>query len=172
MRRLGLILPLLLLIGCGKQKEGGGRLEITWTGADTGRLETPATARWCAADTTLEVVGIEADSGGAVAIFPPDTVTPGVYPVGAPGQDMARPRAGVAMRKFGENLILGYYSLSGTVTVDSGSPLHGSLQATLKSVNTGDQVIVTGSFSGLVVEPGGATCRAAIRGDAADTGLF
>ena len=171
MRRLLLIMPLLAALACGKSKETG-KIAMSWTGADTGRLEGPATARWCAADTTLEIVGVVADSGAGVAIFPPDTVTPGIYPVGAPGQDMPRPRAGVALRRFGENLILGHYSLSGTVTVDTGSPLHGSLRATLKSVTTGDQLNVTGSFSGLVVEPGEPTCWNAMSGTAAETGLF
>lgn len=171
MKRLGLIMLLLMALACSKDKEVG-QVAMSWTGADTGRLEAPATARWCAADTALEIVGIAADSGAGVAIFPPDTITPGVYPVGPPGGGMARPRAAVALRRFGENLILGHYSLSGIVTVDTGSPLHGSLQATLKDVNTGEQLNVTGTFSGLVVEPGEATCWNAMSGTAADTGLF
>ena len=172
MRRPRLIIPMLLLAACGNEKKADARLALDWTGADTGRLEAPATARWCPADTTLEIAGVEADSGVAVAIFPPDSIAPGVYPVGAPGQVMARPRAGIALRRFGENLVLGYYSLSGTVTVDSGAPLHGSLQATLKGVNSGDQVNVSGSFNGLAVEAGGLTCRPDRPGTAVDTGLF
>lgn len=169
MRRPGLLVPLVLIAACSKGKDARGRLEVGWTGADTGTLNVPATAQWCPADSALEISGIAADSGAAVAIFPADTIKPGVYPAGAPGAGMARPRAGVALRRFGENLILGYYSLSGTVTVDSGSPLNGSLQATLKSVNTGDQVTVTGSFRGLVIEPGGAMCRDTVVGNTVDT---
>jgi hypothetical protein len=171
MNRLVLIIPLLAVLACGED-EPTGRVTLSWTGSDTGRLEAPATARWCPADTALEIVGIVADSGAGVAIFPPDTITPGVYPVGVPGESVARPRAGVALRRFGENLILGLYSLSGTVTVDTGSPLHGSLVATLKDVNTGSQLNVTGNFSGLVVESGEATCRNDGTATAADTGLF
>ena len=168
MRRLGSLVPFLLIAACSREKDGHGRIELGWTGADTGKLNFPATAQWCPADTALEVSGIEGDSGVAVAIFPADTIAPGVYPVGAPGQGLARPRAGVALRRFGENLILGYYSLSGTVTVDTGSPLHGALQATLKNLNSGEQVNVTGSFRGLAIEPGTAMCRD-ITGNAADT---
>lgn len=169
MRRLGLMVLLVLIAACSKEKGARGRLEVGWTGPDTGALNVPATAQWCPADSALEISGIEGDSGVAVAIFPADTMKPGVYPAGPPGEGMARPRAGIALRRFGENLILGYYSMSGTVTVDSGSPLNGSLQATLKSVNTGDQVNVTGSFRGLVIEPGDAMCRDTLVGNAADT---
>ncbi|MEP7327249.1 MAG: hypothetical protein ABI836_14960 [Gemmatimonadota bacterium] len=169
MRRAAWILPVLFLAGCGKKSGGAGRLDMGWTGADTGRLAMPATAHWCPADTVLVLQGIEADSGAAIAIFPADSVTPGVYPVGAPGQGLARPRAGVALRRFGVNLVLGYYSLSGAVTVDSGSPLHGSFEATLKGVNTGEQVNVTGGFRGLVAAPGGPTCQSPITDTTTDT---
>jgi hypothetical protein len=168
-KRPGWIVPLLIIAACSKEREGPGRLEVGWTGTDSGRLNVAATAQWCPVDSTLEITGIEGDSGVAVAIFPVDTIRPGVYPAGAPGQGMARPRAGVAFRRFGENLILGYYSMSGTVTVDSGFPLHGSLQATLKSVNTGDQVNLSGGFRGLAVEPGGPMCRDTLGGNVADT---
>jgi len=168
-RRLAWVIPVLLVAACGKGEDGRGRIELGWTGADTGKLNVPATAQWCPADTALEVSGIEGDSGVAVAIFPADTIAPGVYPVGAPGQGLAGPRAGVGLRRFGENLILGYYSLSGTVTVDSGSPLHGALQAALKNLNNGEQVTVTGSFRGLAIEPGTTMCRDITGGNAPDT---
>ena len=169
MKRLAWVIPVLLVSACGRGKDGRGRIELGWTGADTGRLSVPATAQWCPADTALEVSGVEGDSGVAVAIFPADTIAAGVYPVGAPRQGLARPRAGIALRRFGENLILGYYSLSGTVTVDTASPLHGALQATLKNLNTGEQVNVSGSFRGLAIEPGTAMCRDIRGGTAADS---
>jgi hypothetical protein len=150
-------------------EDGRGRIELGWTGADTGKLNLPAAAQWCPADTALEVSGIEGDSGVAVAIFPADTIAPGVYPVAAPCQGWARARAGIALRRFGENLILGYYGLSGTVTVDSGSPLHGALQATLKNLNTMEQENVTGRYRGLAIEPGPTMCRDITGGNAPDT---
>jgi hypothetical protein len=169
MTRFGLLVPFLLIAACSRAKDRRGQIEVSWTGADSGSLNVPAAAQWCPADSALEISGIEGDSGAAVAIFPVDSIRPGVYPAGAPGLGTARPRAGVALRRFGENLILGYYSMSGTVTVDSGSPLRGSLQATLKGVNTGDQVTIAGSFRGLVIESGGAMCRDTLGGNAADT---
>jgi hypothetical protein len=167
---MGLLL-IGVLAGCGKDSAGiTGLLEVQWTGADSGRLEVPAHARWCDSDSALEIAGIQADSGAALALFPSDSLRPGVYPVGVPTGVSARPGARVALRRFGENLILGYYSMSGTVTLDSAAPLHGSLQATLVGVNTGDQIVVTGRFRNVEIEPGEVTCGTP-RGNPTDTSI-
>lgn len=166
---LGLLL-IAAAAGCGKESEETGGVEIRWTGADTGGMEAPATARWCDSERAAEIVGIAGDSGIALALFPVDTMHPGVYPVSLPGQS-ARPRASMSLRRFGENMVLGYYSLSGTVTVDSGRGLSGSYEASLTELNTSAQLNVSGSFRNLTLVPGDPTCGAGSRSNPPDRGV-
>lgn len=139
---------------CGSRSGEGGRLEASWTGADTGRLSVPARADWCANDTLLQIIGEAGDSGLAIAVLPADSLAPGVYPVGVPTPRRTRPGARAGIRWFGETLIEGYHTLSGVVRVDSGRTLNGTIEATLKNVNDGAQLTLTGAFHNLVIEPG------------------
>ena len=150
----------LFLSACGRGDAGGsGRILVSWTGADTGRLETRAFARWCAEDSVLEIVGEAGDSGVAVALFPQgDTVLPGVVPLGPPGSGRARPRGGVALRWFGENMIAGYYTLSGIVTVEESPGLAGRIEATVKNAMDGRQLTVAGEFEGLAITRSSVAC--------------
>ena len=146
-----------LALACrGGESEAPGRIEVAWTGADTGRLEAPAVARWCSNDTLLEIVAEVGDSGVAVTLFPPDTVKSGVYPVGKPTSSRSRPSARLGLRWFGETLIEGYHSLSGVVTVDSGGAIDGTIDATLLSVTDGGQLNLAGTFRDLRVVAGSA----------------
>jgi hypothetical protein len=142
-------------LGCGSDDPvGPGRIEVEWTGADTGQLRVAATARWCANDSLVEITGAAGDSGVALAVLPNDTVAAGVFPVGMPLASRSRPTARVAIRWPSETLVEGYYGLTGTVTVDSGAGLNGTLEATLRSVNDGGEISVIGIFRELRVQPG------------------
>lgn len=152
-----LVVPGLLLACRSGDAAGPGRIDVTWTGADTGALQLPASARWCANDSLVQITGASGDSGVAVAVLPIDTaVTPGVFPVGLPLQVRSRPGARLAIRWPSEPLTEGYYGLSGSVTIDSGSDLSGRLEATLKSVNDGREISMSGTFRELRVLPGTA----------------
>ena len=154
-RRL-LLAGLVVALACRSgDTTGPGRIEVEWTGADTGQLQIPALARWCSNDSLVEITGASGDSGVALAVLPPNTaVTPGVFQVGLPLVELSRPAARVAIRWSGEPLTEGYYGLSGTVTIDSGSGLSGSLQATLKSVNDGREISMSGTFRELRIQEG------------------
>lgn len=136
---------------------GPGRIEVEWTGADTGQLRIAGSARWCPNDSLVEITGAAGDSGVALAVLSSDTtVTPGVFQVGLPLPAVRRPTARIAMRWPSETLTEGYYGLSGTVTVDSGSDLSGSLQATLRSVNDAGEISMSGTFRQLTIQQGSA----------------
>lgn len=166
-RRAFVFTACALLAGC-NAGERGGVIDVSWTGSDTGRIAAPAVAHWCAADSTLEIIGIAADSGAALALFPADTVIPGKYPVGNPTEDLSRPRAGVALRRFGENMVLGYYSRSGLVSLDSLHPYAGTIEATLQNLSSGEQVSVSGRFHGIALSADSA-CRSRPESNPADS---
>lgn len=153
------ILPLALLgltLACrDDDPTGPGRIALTWTGADTGQLRVPALARWCGNDSVVEITGVAGDSGVAVAMLPRDSaLTPGELPVGMPLPARIRPSARVALRWVSETLTEGYYGLQGTVTIDSGSSLSGRVDATLRSINDGGEINLSGTFTGISVQPG------------------
>ena len=152
MRIVALLVLALLVTGC--REESGGRVEVSWTGADTGQFTFPGRAEWCAGDTMLQVIGEAGDSGIIIAVFPRDTIAPGTYPVTEPTRARTRPSARAAMRWFGETLVQGYHSLSGVVQVDSGSTVSGKVEATVKSVNDGGQLNLTGRFNNLAMAAG------------------
>ena len=149
------------VLGCGDSPARSGRIEVAWTGADTGRFEAAVLARWCAEDSLIEIIGESGDSGVAVALFPADSLRAGAFPVGTRSQDMARPHARVALRWVSETLVVGYYSLSGLVTVDRGTEVAGRVEATLKSVVDRGQLNLTGTFREVTVTPGPAGCGSA-----------
>lgn len=160
----------VLLAGCKGKESGAGTIDVSWIGSDTGRIAAPAVAHWCAGDSTLEIIGIAADSGAALALFPADTVTPGKYPVGSPTRDLTRPRAGVALRRFGENMVLGYYSRSGVVSLDSLDPFAGTVEATLQNLSSGEQVTLSGGFHGIRLSAD-SSCRPRPESNPPDSGI-
>jgi hypothetical protein len=144
----------VIIAGCGPRDDHNpGRIDVRWTGADSGRLTFPGTAHWCAQDTTLEIIAQRGDSGVGLVIFPADSLKTGSSPVTLPTDSMSRPRSGLALRWFGETLITGFYSQAGATTVTSIRPLAGSIQASLKSVVDGRTIEVRGTFSGFTVVP-------------------
>ncbi len=156
----------LLVAACRGTSEGNqGSISVSWTGADTGKLEFPAQARWCVEDSVLAITGERGDSGIGLAFYPSDSVASGTFPVDGPGQSQPRPHARVALRWFGENLIAGYYSLSGVARVSAMTPLGGDLQATLRSAVDGNQLNLRGSFSGLAIRPAPTGCGKTIQPD-------
>jgi len=159
------------LVSCARGGQGRGRIEVTWRGADTGKLEVPATAGWCAADSVLEIIGRSGDSGIAVALFPQDSVRPGAFPINPRGPGVARPHAGVALRWYGKTLVLGFYGLSGVVTVNQGSTLEGRVDATLKSAVDGSQLKLSGAFHDLAVTGEAKGCDRATTGVLPSSGI-
>ena len=52
------------------------RLELQWTGADTGRITSPATAEWCGVLRVLQIDAVRGDTGIAIALYPRDSIRP------------------------------------------------------------------------------------------------
>jgi hypothetical protein len=156
--RLRLAALLVAALACGEDEiSGPGSIEVAWTGADTGKLVVPASARWCPNDSLVEITGVSGDSGVALAVLPADTtIAPGVFSVGLPIRVRSRPGARVAIRWSETPLTQGFYGLSGTVTIDSATALSGTLEATLKSVHDDREITMSGTFRSLTISPGSA----------------
>jgi hypothetical protein len=170
--RRGLVLGLLVL-GCRpggpRATEAGspaGILEIAWRDSTRAvRLAFPARARWCAADSLLEIVGTRQDSAVGLVLLGGDSALAGlgegVYSV-MPGKFFLpwRPRALAALRLAGSDAVTQYESSHGQVTVTRAGPdgLAGRMDLVLLASVGTDSLHLTGSFSGIRGQPAAGPC--------------
>lgn len=158
------LLPVLLLAAaCSRSSASDGaaaRLEADWTGADTGRIATRATAEWCDSLGLLEIRALQGDSGLALALYPGGPVRPDSYPVRPPdAADSAPPAGAVALRWFAETAIKGFQGDSGAIVLErAGGRIAGRFHAALQSVNDPMRLDVRGTFRDLPVVPAARGC--------------
>lgn len=139
---------------------------MAWTGSHAGRFRAPATARWCAGDSVLEVVAARGDTAVGFAVWAADTSpATAVYPIVAPaiGSRVDAPRrrqASAAVRWFGGTLIYGFEATSGTVEITEAGRgrVTGSLDAGLRLAAGGDTLSLRATFRGLAVTPATEPC--------------
>lgn len=153
--------------GCGSAAEEPGRLEVTWDGATSGQLVAPATARLCGESGIVLVEGIRADSGVAMALFPPTRtdLTPGEYPV-YPGTTLDVPRPGglVAFRAFDGVELHAWTGDSGSVTLEpSGDRVNGRFTVRLRRNEAADTLDLRGTLDGVVVVRDSTGCGTTLR---------
>jgi hypothetical protein len=125
-----------------------------------------ATGRWCAADTVLEILSVRNDTAVGLSLLPADSLRPAPYPVYPASLDAAwRPRAGVALRYFTEQVVVGYQSGSGAVTVTEGNraTVSGTIDAHLRTLDGKDSIRLTGRFTRIAVRPATGPCGRAVR---------
>jgi hypothetical protein len=152
----------------------GGRLEVEWTGADTGKLAGGAVAEWCAAPPMLEITAVQGDSGIGILLYPTDTVRADSYPLLRPERaDSSRPAGAVALRWFGETAVKGFRSDSGSliVTRSPDGRLAGRFSAELLSATDASRLHATGTFRGLTVVPPARGCPPRPAAQPPDTGV-
>ena len=133
-----------------------GRVDASWTGADSGRIATRAASEWCPEHRFLEIRAIQGDTGLAVLIYPVDTIEPDTYRVVLPQTaDTSPPTAAVALRVFSSNAVQGYQGDSGSVVLDrsSSGALSGTLDARVRSAVNGQLLTISGRLRDLVVVP-------------------
>lgn len=158
--------PVLLLValaactGSPEPAAEGGRLEVQWTGADTGGFSTAATAEWCDSLKVLEVRALRGDSGLALALYPADSVLRGTYRVLPPTRaDSGRPAAAIGLRLFAETEMQGFRGDSGKVVIrPSSQGLRGEFEARVRSITDADRLTLRGSFRGAPVERADRGC--------------
>ncbi len=161
------LLILAVVIGAACTGRGGARarprpgtISVEWTGTLRGRFSAPATARWCAADTLLELVAVRGDTAVGLSLIARDSVRAELYVVNeTPNFTPGRPQAHVALRMLGEVNLLGFDAMGGQVTVTRGGRMvSGSLEVRLRPVSSADTLQLTGSFDQVPVAPAEGVC--------------
>ncbi|MFL5493668.1 MAG: hypothetical protein ACJ8DC_04700 [Gemmatimonadales bacterium] len=157
------VLGVTVLLFCGRQPvEGGPRIVARWTGTDSGRIDSPASAEWCDTLGLLEIRALEGDTGMGVAIYPKGALQAGRYRVVRPeAADTSRPAAAVALRWFAETSIRGFKAESGAVVLEQSAPgkYSGRIEAFTKSVtDNAGRVTVRGTLQELTVRPARSGC--------------
>jgi hypothetical protein len=158
------VLLLWLLGACQSgtgQPGGGGNLQVRWSGREPGRLSARATAGWCAARHMLEVRSIQGDTGVALALYPAETLSAGVYRVVDPVRaESLPPAAAVALRWLTPKLVQGFRGESGTVRLrrSSSGQVSGEMSLRARSVVDTQRVSITGSFHDLTLRLQAAQC--------------
>jgi hypothetical protein len=148
--------------GDGSEAPRGARLSARWTGADTAAFSGAAVAEWCAPLRILEIHAAAGDTGLGIALYPPDTLDAGPYPVRRP--DLADtalpPSAAVALRWFSQTTVMGYQGDSGRVTLErrADGSLAGRFNVGARPFVTGSRLHLTGQFEGVRVIPAPARC--------------
>jgi hypothetical protein len=169
------ILGILALTGCSRAPASPGdrsRLVASWTGSDTARIATHATAEWCDSLRVLEIRAIKGDTGIALAIFPVDSIKPDSYPAMLPLRaDSLRSAAAIALRWFAETAIMGFQSESGGVVVEAtdSQRVWGRFEARMRSVTEGSRLVVRGSFFDVPVVAAARGCMKRRPPDAPDS---
>jgi hypothetical protein len=156
------VLGITALLFCGRQPAGEGpRIVVRWTGSDSGRIDTAASAEWCGTLGLLEIRGLKGDTGIGVAVYPKGVLQPGRYRVVPPEvADTSRPAAAVALRWFAETSIRGFKADSGAVVLEHSGPgkYSGRIEAFTHSVTDNAKITVRGTLSGLTVRPSRTGC--------------
>lgn len=178
MRRRGGVAVILALAGCAQgghePAQQGARLEVEWTGADTGKLSGPAVAEWCGPLHQLQIRALQGDSGIALALYSTDTVRPDSYPVLPPERaDSMPPAAAVALRLFQETAVKGFRGDSGRVILDRpvGGRFSGRFRVALQSATDGSRLRASGRFRGVTPVPSARECLPRPPRQPRDTGV-
>lgn len=176
--RGGCLPAALVLAACSNAASGthenAARLEVEWTGADSGKLAGRAVAEWCGAPPMVEIRALQGDSGIAIALYPVDTIRPDSYPVLPPERaDSTRPSGAVALRWFAETAVKGFRSDSGSVIVHRSADrrLSGRFSAVLRSASDTSRLQARGTFQGLTVAVPPRGCPPRPAGQPSDTGV-
>jgi hypothetical protein len=161
MTRTWWCLVLAGVTGCsGESGSGGGEVSLRWTGSASGSLSAPATARWCPADSLLEVIAVRGDTSVGLALLGRDSIRAEPYPV-VETRDFTpgRPQARVALRLLKEFELEGYEGSGGAVTVTgNGATVSGTVDVRLRPVVGADTLRITGSFDGVTVTTAVGVC--------------
>jgi hypothetical protein len=177
--RHGLVLlAVAVAMGCDRQPaeaDGAeGRLEVRWTGSDSGHFVRRATAEWCAGSRVLALFATDGDTAIGVALHPAKLPGPGRYPVADPGTGSSLvPRSALALRYFAKTTVSTWAGRGGMVTIDDTGKddLSGTITGTLRGGGTGRQITVSGSFRGLRMRPMREGCDTASNGQPPSAGL-
>lgn len=161
-----ILLATILVLGAACSRRSGapgrpaaGTIAVSWTGKLKGSFAGPATARWCPADSLLEITAVRTDTAVALALIARDSLRAESYPVNetrdyTPG----RPQASAGLRMLGD-ILLGFDAMGGQVSVTQAGPVvSGTLEVRLRPVAGADTLQMRGSFERIPVAPAAGIC--------------
>ena len=160
------LVALMLVFGAACSRRSGapgrpaaGTIAVSWTGKLTGGFAAPATARWCPADSLLEITGVGTDTAIAIALIARDSLRAEAYPINETrNYTSGRPQANAGLRMLGD-LLLGYDAMGGQVSVTQAGPaVSGTLDVRLRPVAGSDTLQLRGSFERIRVERATGIC--------------
>jgi hypothetical protein len=120
-----------------------------------------ATALWCPDTRFAELLGLQGDTGVAIAIRGVDSLAPGQYPAVLPDSaDSGSASATVALRFLSRTAVSGYQSDSGTVTLerDSAGRLGARFQVRARVLGAAARIRLQGAASAVGTVRGGPEC--------------
>jgi len=151
----------LLALACGPAQ---GRMEVAWTGGDTGAASLPARAEHCPG-APVELLAASGDTGVIIALFGAQPLAAGAYQVADSARAPAlAPAATVGARWVDSVIIAGYRGAEGTVTLSAaGNELSGSFSVRARLLDQSREVTLSGTFRRVPLE----ACRPASTTDSA-----
>ena len=148
--RSGILLAMAVLAGC----ETGPRVEVSWTGADTGHAVLPATARRCGAGP-VELLATSGDTGIGITVYGAVPLAAGAYAIADPNQAASAPPAAAFAARWVDSMeVMAFRSVDGSLELGAVDPLEASFTVRASRWSGGSgEVTLTGSIHDVAVGP-------------------
>ncbi|HEX6645062.1 MAG TPA: hypothetical protein VF037_10300 [Gemmatimonadales bacterium] len=132
----------------------GPRVDLAWTGADTGSAVLPALARRCGAGP-VELTAMSGDTGIGFVIYGPEPLVSGAFPLTGPNEAASSPpAAALAARWLDSTEIFAYRAAEGRLELTVGRRLDGTFTAKGARWGAGSgEVTFEGAIHGVPVGP-------------------
>ena len=131
-------------------------------------MRSPAIAQWCPERRFAEILGVDGDTGVAIALREVDSIRPGRYAAVLPDSaDTTAPSATVALRFLSRASITGFRSDSGEVTVARArdGTLAVEFQVRARAPEAAPRIDLRGRAFGVPIRDGGLDCAAGQRSE-------
>ena len=132
----------------------GPRLEMAWTGSDTGQVVLPASARRCGAGP-VELTAMSGDTGVAFVIHGNDPLEAGRYPLTGPNEAASSPPAAAFAARWTDSMdIFAWRTVEGALELSSPAKLRGTFSGRAERWGgEKGEIEITGRIVGVPVGP-------------------
>lgn len=133
----------------------GPRVELTWTGADTGQAVLPASARRCGAGP-VELTAMSGDTGVALVIHGVEPLEAGRYPLAGPNEAASAPPAAALAARWTDSMdLFAWRAVEGALELSSPGKLRGTFTGRAERWGGGEtgEIEIRGEIVGVPVGP-------------------
>jgi hypothetical protein len=162
--RFAILLLLAPILSCREDPSAPastGELAAEWQGSAQGGFRAAAQARWCPADSLLELFAVRNDTAIGFTLLPNDSLEAGTYSIFSTAVFVAfRPQASAAVRWLDLVELKGFEGTSGSVIVTEAGVrgVSGRFEASFKRTGNQDTIRVQGSFARVPVGQSTGQC--------------